>query len=224
MNFKENAEVFTQDMNKIGHLNRVVVDPATEEVTHLVVEKGFLFTEDRVVLATYIDTAERDRIVLKEDAPRPDAYPEFEETQFVPIGSFEDFRDKPSQDARKLLWYHTSVRLPGEHNLYYPAQADKPLFHKEKKRNIPDDTVALEEGASVTDTAGSHLGQIQAVFTEKENLTVTHILVVSGLIKKEPTLIPVNWIKQISEDSVQLYLRKETFENLSHADAVMKNP
>lgn len=221
MHFKENTDVVTSDMHKIGHLDRVVVDPKTEEVTHLIIKKGFLFKEDRVVLAKFVDTTTNDMIVLKKESPDPDTYPLFEETEFVPVGSFEDFRDKASQDARKLLWYQTAVRLPGEHQRSYPAHSDKELFRETKRRNIPDNTVPLKEGASVTDSAGNKLGKIKDVFTEPEKLRVTHILVSSGLIKRDLKLIPVNWIKEISEDSVQLFIEKGTFENLADADTVM---
>lgn len=222
MHFKENAEVVTSELEKIGHLDQVVVDPATEEVTHLVVKKGFLFTQARVILAKYIDTTTPDTVILKKGAPDPDAYPLFEETNFVPVGSFEDFKKETSRNARKLLWYQTSVLLPGEHNRSYPSDSDNPLFYKEKHRNIPDGAVPLEEGAAVTDIAGNDLGKIRDVFVEPESFKVTSILISSGLIKKELKLIPVNWIKEISEDSVQLYLSKETFENLVHADTKMK--
>ena len=49
MEFKEGAVVFSSDDKKVGHIRRVVIDPKTEEVTHLVIEKGFLFVEDRVI-------------------------------------------------------------------------------------------------------------------------------------------------------------------------------
>jgi hypothetical protein len=137
------------------------------------------------------------------------------------MGSYEDFKDQASRDARKLLWYHASVKLPGEQGRFYQSDSDKPLFYKEKRRNIPDDGVPLEEGAVVKDITGKDLGKIQDVFTEPEPFKVTHILMSSGTINKTSKLIPVDWIKEISEDFVQLYLRKETFENLAGADTVI---
>jgi sporulation protein YlmC with PRC-barrel domain len=46
MQFKENAEVFTSTGEKDGRIDRVVIDPNSNELTHLVVKKGFLFTKD----------------------------------------------------------------------------------------------------------------------------------------------------------------------------------
>jgi len=41
MQFNENAEVFTSTGEKVGRIDRVVIDPKSDELTHLVVKKGF---------------------------------------------------------------------------------------------------------------------------------------------------------------------------------------
>ena len=39
MQFKKNCDVVTHDKkNIVGHIDRVVIDPATDEVSHLVVK------------------------------------------------------------------------------------------------------------------------------------------------------------------------------------------
>jgi uncharacterized protein YrrD len=40
MQFTQNANVFTAQGQQVGSLKRVVLDPQTKEVTHIVVEKG----------------------------------------------------------------------------------------------------------------------------------------------------------------------------------------
>jgi len=39
MQFKENAEVVTSSGDKVGRIDRVVIDPKSNELTHLVVKK-----------------------------------------------------------------------------------------------------------------------------------------------------------------------------------------
>ena len=46
MQFKENARVITAGGQKVGRIDRVVLDPKSKELTHLVVKKGFLFTRE----------------------------------------------------------------------------------------------------------------------------------------------------------------------------------
>ncbi|MEE4363360.1 MAG: hypothetical protein V2J08_05465 [Desulfotignum sp.] len=38
------------------------------------------------------------------------------------------------------------------------------------------------------------------------------------MIKKDRKLVPVNWIKDIVEDVVHLYINSRVFENLPNAD------
>ena len=82
MQFKEGAQVFTSDGEEAGKVDRVVLDPITNEITHLVVRKGFLFTEDKVVPIDLVQSATEERVELKgvEDL---DALPQFEETYYV---------------------------------------------------------------------------------------------------------------------------------------------
>jgi sporulation protein YlmC with PRC-barrel domain len=39
MQFKNNAEVFTSNGQEVGRINRVVLDPVTKEVTHVIIPK-----------------------------------------------------------------------------------------------------------------------------------------------------------------------------------------
>ncbi len=216
MHFKKNCDVLTHDKNTVGQIDRVVIDPTTDEVSHLVVKKGFLFTEDKVVPITDIETTSEKTVILKKTAA-PDDYPEFDETQYVPNGGVEDFNRRQTDEARKLLWYHSAVKAPNLKSAPYPSE-QKPLYYKQTHRNIPDDAVALEEGADVTDTDGKQLGTIEDIYAETETFKVTHLLVSSGMIKKDRKLVPVNWIKDIVEDAVLLHINSRVFENLPNAD------
>ncbi|MEE4363364.1 MAG: PRC-barrel domain-containing protein, partial [Desulfotignum sp.] len=120
MHFKKNNDVLNQDKNTVGKIDRVVIDPATDEVSHLVVKKGFLFTKDRVIPVTDIETTKEKTVILKENAA-PDNYPEFDETQFVTNGGVEDFNRRQADEARQLLWYHSAVKAPYLKSSPYPA-------------------------------------------------------------------------------------------------------
>jgi uncharacterized protein YrrD len=84
MQFRDNAEVQTNDGQKVGRIDRVVIDPNSKEVTHLVVQKGFLFTKDKVVPIDEVVTGSEERVVLDSKRESPDDYPDFEETHYIP--------------------------------------------------------------------------------------------------------------------------------------------
>ena len=216
MQFKKNCDVVTHDKNIVGRIDRVVIDPATDEVSHLVVKKGVLFTEDKVVPITDIETTNEKTTILKKTA-EPDDYPEFDETHYIPNAGVEDFDRRQTDEARQLLWYHAAVKAPYLKSSPYPSD-HKPLYYKKTHRNIPDDAVALEEGADMRDADGKHLGTIEDIYAEPETFTITHLLVSTGMSKKNRKLVPVNWIKGIVEDAVLLHIHSRVFESLPDAE------
>ena len=57
MEIKRNAKVTTADGKDVGRVDRVVIDPQSKEVSHLVIRQGFLFTEDKVVPIDLVSAA-----------------------------------------------------------------------------------------------------------------------------------------------------------------------
>ena len=114
MQFKENAEVLTSTGDMVGRIHRVVIDPKSNEVTHLVVKKGMLFTRDKVVPLEQIEAAKGDEVILKPGPTEPDDFPDFEEPHFVPIDPAQPFTGRgtsgPTAGPKPLAWYYP---LPG---------------------------------------------------------------------------------------------------------------
>jgi uncharacterized protein YrrD len=218
MHFRENAAVLTSGGEKIGRIDRVVVDPATEAVTHLVVKKGLLFTRDKVVPVDQIESTTEEQVVLKQTAADPEAFPDFEQTQHIPVAGIEEFQRRQASEAQKVIWYHTRIEMPWWTQGGYPGPS-KPLFVKKTRRNIPEGSIPLEEGAKVVDAGGDAVGEIEEVYAEPEEHRVTHILIARGPFSKEKKLIPSMWVKDIFESSVRLSVKNEIIENLPDPEA-----
>ncbi len=77
LQLKEGTAVFTSGGERIGEINRVVLDPATHEVTHIAVKKGWLLHEEKLVPMAMVRSADGDRAVLEEDARDLDKLPPF---------------------------------------------------------------------------------------------------------------------------------------------------
>jgi uncharacterized protein YrrD len=218
MHFKGNADVLTSKGRKIGRIDRVVVDPETGVVTHLVVKKGVLFTRDKVVPVDQVDTTGEDQVLLKSGADNPDELPDFEETRHIPVGGIEDFKERESEEARRMIWYHNETGIPWWGPGSYPVHP-KPLYVKKTERNVPEGTIALEEGAKVLDARGDPVGEVEDIYAEPEEHRVTHVLVSSGTFSKERKLIPTAWVRDVFEDSVRLSVDKKIIENLPEASS-----
>src|SRR5215208_6914021 len=83
MELREGTSVFTPGGEEVGRVNRFVIDPATNEVTHIVIQKGWLLPEDKVVPFEMVNSATDERVVLNEEIGDFDKLPPFEETHFV---------------------------------------------------------------------------------------------------------------------------------------------
>ena len=85
MQLKPDTQVVTADGKRVGAIDRVVLKPDTKEVTHVVVQKGFLFSEDKVVPLSLIGPATADKVTLRPDAGDLQELPNFEESYYIPV-------------------------------------------------------------------------------------------------------------------------------------------
>ena len=214
MQFISDASIYNAGGEEIGRLDRVVLDPRTGEVTHIVLRKGFFFTEDRVIPVDMIASAREREIKLREDLENLEELPVFEETHFVRAdepdaspaqGSHYD--STPPYAPPTLYWYPPAT-IPVGFPAYYRAP-----YPVETERNIPEGTIALKDGANVFSADGKQIGNIERIFTG-ENTQVNHFVISQGLFLKERKLIPANWITSVREDEVHLAVHADFLEKL----------
>jgi uncharacterized protein YrrD len=216
MQFTEGAKVFTADGEQVGTIDRVVLEPDTKEVTHLVVQKGLLLTEDKVVPMSLVGPATEDRVTLREDAGDLDKLPDFEESHYLPVEPARPERGpKPTAGsaygARPLYLYPP---LGAWWTAAGYADYARPKYVTKTRKNVPEGTVALEEGATVVGSDGEEVGDIERIFTDPLEDRATHFLISEGLVLKEKKLIPTRWMSQVFEDEVHLSVDSEFVDSL----------
>ena len=163
MQFKENADVLTSDGRKVGRIDRVVINPESKAITHLVVRKGLLFSRDKVISVDQIETATEDEVTLTKGAENPDDLPDFEKTHYIAVHDVAGFRQTQPGYARPLAWYYSRPGVGWWGLGGYPGYS-KPAYVARTERNIPDDTIALEEGAKVVGSGGKHVGDVERIY------------------------------------------------------------
>ena len=215
MELKEGMGVFTPGGEEIGRVNRFVLDPATDEVTHIVVQKGWLLPEDKVVPFSMVQATGGERLILKEEVGDFDELPPFEETNFVRAtdelpGDPGRRPDVASPYLPAYYWY------PSRAGTGFPGFGVAPYAvpSSETKRNIPEDTVPLKEGSRVVSSDGEHVGNVDHLFLEGDSNKVTHFLISQGILFKDRKLVPAHWVKSVEEDTVYLVVPSELLERL----------
>ncbi len=184
----ENATVYTADMEKVGSVKRVVIDALTQQTTHIVVRKGLIFREDRVVPVAAIAKATEARIDLD---------PECDVEQFPPFEEEFEISDYEALPESK------ATRMPfNRYGLYGIFPAVPPVASTTGERNIPDRSVPLKTGAAVV-VGDEKIGVFEELLAEKTGVT-THLIVALGTLSPVRKAVPIGWVRTFGEDTVQL--------------------
>jgi uncharacterized protein YrrD len=217
MEFKEGAGVYTLDGSQVGSLDRVVIDPRSGEVTHLVVKKGFLFTEDKVVPVDLVERAGEDQVRLRKSKDELGELENFMDKYYVEPDQGELTRSGYAGAKVRPFYQYPPYGMPtggwpgyGAHLPYVPYYEQPARV----ERNVPEDAIALKEGAQVRSADGEHTGDIEKLLVDSESQRVTHLVLSSGLLLKSRKLIPAAWIREIDEETVLLAVGSDFIEGL----------
>lgn len=216
MQFKKGVTVYTENDEKVGNIKMVVMTPSTQNVTHLVIEKGLFFKEDRVVPIEWIDYTSPDKVQLKAGYEEEDIVP-FEERHYIPADEYDPAVHGSEDDDNVSV----NVTPP---TLYYYAPigtwwsyTTSPMGNKYvtiKQKNVPSDALVLDTGTNVVTYDGHHVGDVEQILTDPATNRVTHFVISKGILLPEKKLIPAYWIINVTEDQVDLSVNKRILENL----------
>jgi uncharacterized protein YrrD len=224
MELAKGTDIYTADGDKVGSIERVVLDPQTREVTHIVVEKGFLFTESKVVPISMLGPETDGKITLR-DGEFIDDLAEFRETEYVPAGletseTRERAEEKPEDRARE----HPAQLTP--RYFWYPpvgvgwwrglgsAPYVEPEYVRTFEFNIPEGTIALSAGAAVISSDDEHVGDLEEILTDPQENRATHFVISSGLLLKEKKLVPTQWVSTMLDEEVYLSVSADVIKDL----------
>ncbi len=190
MDFKHNARIFAADAREIGYLDRVVVDPATQELTHLVVRQGLWLGELKLVPISVVDQALDDQITLRPEAGDARALPPFEQEREVRVDGVPLTGLAPQLDG-------------------YGAPTVSRLITR-TELNIPEGTVAVKEGARIITADGRPGGALECLAIEPGTHQITHLQIIQGLLHRERRLIPSAWVVSLGEGRILLSVDQKT--------------
>lgn len=208
MDYKQGSSVYADNGDDVGTVDRVVMDPRTNEVTYLVVRKGVLFTEDKVLPISLVASSNDDGVILKANAGNLDELPVYEETYYVPLDDADPAgRVDASTDVRPLYMYP-----PVGGPLTYVPAGYNPGFVAQTTTNIPEGDVAIRNGANIISQDDQHVGDVSEVKTSGDK--ATHLVISQGLLFKSHKLIPVDWISEVDDNEVHLAVTANMLKTL----------
>lgn len=191
------AEVRCLD-GRCGRLHRVVLDPPTGGVTHLVVRTGD--GRDVVVPMALVGRVGPDAVALKVAADELSDLPDFIATDFcLPSADLQH----PYGEGCALL------RLP-DLGVFDPG----PL--RVEHHNLPAGAVELKEGVPVLCTDGA-CGRVDHLLLDPDRAHATAFVVRKGFLFSRDLTIPLSWVSAIDEDGVHLKASRDQLSKLERS-------
>jgi uncharacterized protein YrrD len=241
MELKHGANVYTAEDTHVGSIERVVMNPHTQEITHVIVEKGILFTTEKVLPVSLIASASEERVELREDAGKLEKLSDFKEKEFVPLAEEDAAQAYPGSDLATPVYWNPVVGTAwwvgsayvdqpgtvakerakaekGEAADSVVAKTEEPMLEK-TEYNTPDQSVAIKEGASVYSSDGEHVGDVAEVLTDAQSNRATHFVIAQGVIFKEEKLIPTYWLDVVMPEEIRLLVGTRTLQQLPPYEA-----
>lgn len=225
MQFKQHTPVYTNAGENVGKVDRIALDPKSREVTYLIVRKGFLFTEDKLLPIELVQEATEDRVTLAGDAGNLDRLPVFEETQYLPLdlreGDGVDMSRARERADDSVIAASTTILAPSL--FWYPSVGIGPqgypnwvgpTYVERTETNVPEDAVALQTGVSVTTRDGKNVGAVDEVIARGQDHRATHLVVSHGVVFKKRKAVPVQWIDDVSDGGITLGVHSDLVTRL----------
>ena len=180
---------------RCGRSTYVILNPATEQVTHLVVREREAPQEERSVPIRWIANSTPDLILLDRTKAQFAERAPFQQTDYVQI----DIPQYATDPKLTLLWPYT-----------VPVKR----IVDDKVKRIPPGELAVRRGARVRATDG-RVGRVDEFIVGPESGNITHLVLRErNLLSEMEVCIPLANIERIEEDTVFLTLDKKSVRAL----------
>jgi sporulation protein YlmC with PRC-barrel domain len=187
------ASVYCAD-GLCGHMSCVLLNPVTDEVTHVVVrERAFPYSEYMLPIDMVTGT-QPDRVDVRCSGVELHKQQPFVETEFIQPGSAALSEEYSHAEGTYRLWPYA---IPGEEFV--------PIVHE----RVPRGELAVRRGMPVHATDG-RVGRVDEFLVDPDGDHITHLVLREGhLWGARDITIPVSDVAEIREDGVHLKLSKQ---------------
>ena len=194
MEFPLGVKVYCSD-GRCGRSSHIILNPATERVTHLVVREKRPSRVERLVPTVLVNKTAVKVILLECTLEEFAALEPFNQTEFV-YGDLPHYATDPSLT---LLW---------------PYAVPAKRVVDEKIRPIPPGELAVRRGARVEATDG-RVGRVDEFVVEPDTGYITHLCLREGRLWGDKRVcVPIADIDRIQEKVVHLKVDKETLASM----------
>lgn len=194
------AKIVGANEEDLGNVKFLVARPNSDQITHLVIEKGILDYRQVVVPVDKVKAAPEEGGVIHLNLTKDQ------------LEQLPDFIERDYSQALDSM--HNSgilyplVESPDPATSYMTNFEALPYT---EKVNVPSNSLIIEKGAGVEALDG-HIGKIKEVQFDPANESITGFTVEKGLFFHEDFYVPVNLVKSASLEGVFLTVHKKDLQ------------
>lgn len=202
------TDVFGSDGEKVGTVERIVVDSNTKQIHKLVVHRGFLTHDDKLVDVDMVTGQDDAGLRLDITAEQVNQLPNYAEERFVQIPD----RDRDAMPFIIPSAMGAGAYLYGAPNIGRGYEGSQDSFFDaapavapdiEDRSNIPENDVMISEGTDVYGSDGDKVGSVGEVLVGNDG-AINGFIVSKGLIFKKDVRVPIDWVESADGSEIRL--------------------
>ncbi|CAN5193358.1 hypothetical protein BH23CHL1_BH23CHL1_10530 [soil metagenome] len=212
-------DVIASDGEKIGKVDRLVLNSETNDLSKFIVHKGMFWNEDKIVDLDLVSEVDAEgNIHLKVPSDDEDTMPAFvEETHRV--ATDEEMNSLDYGSFVGTAPYAPIMFAPGgTGGQYRPGSG--PFFDNadsggtlEQRTNLPEDSMTIDKGTDVVGSDGDKVGEVEEIIMDA-NGTTTGFVVKSGFIFTKDVHIPMDIVDHISGVHIALKITADEAKSM----------
>ena len=185
-----------------GRSEYVLINPITDQVTHLVVREAAYPNTEYLVPVDFATTTIADTIQLRCSKAELEKMEPFIQTRYI------------QEKVPDYAGYHGEVYGMGT-SYYLPyVSPEVTVYESRDFRQIPVGELAVQRGTNIEATDG-HVGKVDEFVINPANGLISHLVMREGhLWGKKDVMIPLSAMSETRDDTVFLKIDKQEIESL----------
>ena len=199
MQFDFNLTGYIQSKDEeYGRLAGLVIYPEAWLATDLIVKRGQLMAQQRVVPIDMVQSALGDDVYLAVGSHELDQCPQYRVVEYEePVTGLEQ----------------QTAEIAAPHGLYGPSEPTVPTIKQKFREGIASDQRVIEPGMPIRNLEGK-IGKAVRVVVNRESNEITYLVAQRGMVFHEHLVVPITMVEEVSEDSVLVTGTDEMLEEL----------
>ena len=206
--YKIGTDVYCLD-GKAGKLIKVVLDHHSHRITDLIVEKGLLVKQDRVIPVEAVQWVNENGILLSISSREMANYPEYREVEFA--------ISEPAVLEELGYKYVPGDSLTWAARYGFPVESYRPAIKERVREGVDPDRALIGRGTRVIGHDGT-AGYIDHLLVDDKSGEISHLVVRQGLLPSQ-LVIPMEMVERIEDESVYVRASREELEGLKQYTA-----